>query len=127
VPEVEAVTIDPRDGVIAVLRRMLDSPTAFCLVGGDGGPGLEGFVTGAVISSGADDASIGIIGELYVRPRARRQGLGTELVDIAVDELSRRGAMLYKAEVPPDWTDGVAFWRHRKRWEQDALIFSRYD
>ncbi len=127
-PEVHAVTVDPREGVKVLLRRFLsESSGAFCLVAEDGGPDLAGFIVGAVAASLFDDSSIGVIGELYVRPDRRRRGLGSELVVSAVREFDRRGATFSKVEVPADWQDSIAFWSYQTQWEQDAVVFSRYD
>src|SRR5256885_8769336 len=127
VDEVAAVTVDPYDGVKRLIGRYLTDPALFCLVAQDGGPDLDGFLTGAVTPSVLDDSSRGVIGELYVRPQRRRRGLAGELVDAAVREFRRRDATMSKVEMPADWAGGIAFWRSRRHWEQDSVVFSRYE
>jgi GNAT superfamily N-acetyltransferase len=123
---VDAVIVDPYDGVRRLLPRFLGSDAVFCLVAQDGTSELDGFLTGAVFSTGLDDSLDGAIGELFVRPQSRRRGIAGELVEAAVHEFTRRGATLSKVEVPSDWAEGVAFWRTRKQWVPDTLVFSRY-
>src|SRR5256885_686710 len=84
VDEVAAVTVDPYDGVKRLIGRYLTDPALFCLVAQDGGPDLDGFLTGAVTPSVLDDSSRGVIGEVYVRPQRRRRGLAGGLVAAAV-------------------------------------------
>ncbi|WP_412515327.1 N-acetyltransferase family protein [Actinomadura madurae] len=110
-----------------MLEDML-SPASphFCFVAdADGGP--VGFITGMVGPIGLFENRAGRIEDLFVLPAHRRRGLATELVDAAVAELGRRGVVVYNVEVPHDWRAGLAFWRRRRHWKQDAVVFSRYD
>jgi GNAT superfamily N-acetyltransferase len=52
------------------------------------------------------------IGWLLVVPCARRSGIGTALVQVAVDEVRRLGGTEVWVETHAAWPDAIAFWRH---------------
>ncbi|WP_188189636.1 GNAT family N-acetyltransferase [Nonomuraea sp. SYSU D8015] len=126
VTEVEAFTRDPLDGTRDLLRAALTDELSFCLVA-DTGHELAGFLTGEIHTQSVNDFRIGSIRELYVRPEDRRRGIGSALVEGAIAEFRRRRARMFRAEVNPDWKDGMAFWRTRGAWLQDAVVFNHYE
>ncbi|GAA2272553.1 hypothetical protein GCM10010149_13130 [Nonomuraea roseoviolacea subsp. roseoviolacea] len=126
VAEVEAFTRDPLDGTRDLLKAALTDELSFCLVA-DNGHGLDGFLTGEIHTQSVNDFRIGSVRELYVRQEARRRGVGSALVEAAIAEFRARRARMFRAEVNPDWKDGMAFWRTRSAWLQDAVVFNHYE
>lgn len=126
VTEVEAFTRDPLEGTRDLLRAALTDELSFCLVAGTGHE-LEGFLSGEIHTQSVNDFRIGSVREFYVRQESRRRGIGSALVEAAIEEFRRRRARMFRAEVNPSWKDGMAFWRARSAWLQDAVVFNHYE
>lgn len=69
-----------------------------------------GLVT--LVTAGRPEKPRHSIGWLVVAPSARRSGVGTALVQVAVDEVRRLGGTEVWVETHAAWPDAIAFWRH---------------
>ncbi|MGI8687712.1 MAG: GNAT family N-acetyltransferase [Thermomicrobiales bacterium] len=87
---------------------------------------LLGFIIGYATSHPVMDGLLGELEEMYVRPTARRHGIGSTLVEHAVIALRRRGASVIRAFVSCDSPIANAFWQ-RSGWENDMTTFSLYE
>ncbi len=57
-----------------------------------------------------DPAIEGYIIEFYIMPEYRKQGLGTELLQLAIEKLKQRGAQIIAAEFPSQNKIAVEFY-----------------
>ena len=79
--------------------------------------------------TGRDPSELACVTRLYVRPRARGQGIGSALLEVALEEIRARG-LIPVCEVVSVSQDAVAFfedlgWRERGvyPWEPDLQIY----
>jgi GNAT superfamily N-acetyltransferase len=62
--------------------------------------------------TGVEATELGRISRLFVRRKVRRRGIATDLLDVAVDDVRRRGLMPV-IDVVTTSVDGIAFLEHR--------------
>ena len=116
---------DEADRVSSNLRQYVRHDEAGCLVA-EGADGLVGFVTFSLAGHPVMSGVTGEIAELYVRPEARRRGIGSELIRDATAELCGRGVSVVRALVCNDAERALRFWRGQG-WENDMAVFTLYD
>jgi GNAT superfamily N-acetyltransferase len=99
----------------------LEDETARIYVAEDGDEGLAGFVTARRWGPPpiyAESSEV-YLDELFVRPEARRQGMGTQLVHAVRDWADQLGAARIRLRVLTSNQSGRAFWA-----AQDAIPMS---
>jgi predicted N-acetyltransferase YhbS len=106
------------------LRRCASHPDALCFVAESAGS-LVGFVTAFSSTHPTLPGTAGDIEELYVRPHARRGGVGTALVWRAAAALRERGASVIRARANTDSPQALQFCR-AVGWENEFATFSLY-
>ena len=120
---------DPAVAVSDYLVRASNVPRPHCLLAVEGpvstGP-IAGFVTFLGVRHPLKDGGIGVIENLYVEPRFRRQGIGTSLVDGALASLREEGLASFRANVFIDDRRGIKFWQ-QLGWNTYMRQFSLFD
>jgi GNAT superfamily N-acetyltransferase len=116
---------DERQAIRAGLVQYADHPDAAAFVA-QIGERIVGYVTGSTEGHPIWRGRTGEIEELYVEPNARRQGVGSALVDHAVAWLRGRGAGTIRIQVCNESDVAKAFWK-AKSWENDLTVFSLYE
>lgn len=126
--EVRVQTVDPRLAVEEHLGNIADHPRAVGLLAYSGEQAV-GFLIATLrsISPVAEEDLVAWIEQLYVRPQWRRCGVATQLVDRAVVELRKGGAVSFRADVPPSWREGLAFWERRADWVYELRTYRAFD
>ncbi len=99
-------------GLADAVRAMVASPGSRVFVWDDGS-GLAGFSTARFVGAPPEllEGGRGEIPELWVRPDARRRGVGRALVEAACRWLQERGAGRVEVRVHAGNLEGQAFWR----------------
>ena len=87
------------------LRRLLRSPSAFCM-----GAFSEKKMIGNMIALFRSNSEIARIYSLAVLPEARRTGLGRQLMENALQEARRRGCRRMRLEVRMDNIPAIALY-----------------
>jgi ribosomal protein S18 acetylase RimI-like enzyme len=113
------------DNILEHVRQNATHPEAICLVAEDDGE-LLGFVTAKRTSHPTLPGAAGDIEELYVRPSARRVGVGRALVERAVAILKEQGAEVFRIQADIESSGALAFFK-AIGWENDMTVFSRYE
>lgn len=128
VEEVRVQTVDPRLAVQEHLRNVADHPRALGLLAYRGEL-ATGFLVATLrsVSPLAEDDLVAWIEQLYVRPAWRRRGVATQLVDRAVADLRAAGAVSFRADIPPSWHEGLAFWKRRANWVHELQTYRAFD
>lgn len=107
------------------LIRYASHSNAFCFVAEEKNEFI-GFVTACLISHPVMEEGLsGEIEELYVLPKMRRSGVGSELVKCAVNSMRTRGASIIRTQVSMESQLAQKFWQNLG-WENDMTIFSFY-
>ncbi|MDI7277039.1 MAG: GNAT family N-acetyltransferase [Anaerolineae bacterium] len=108
--------------VLALLRAYPSHPATLAYVAESEGA-IVGFVTAYLSRHPVQGGSVGEIEELYVKPEARRMGIGTALVAEAAGELQRRGADLMRTRVCVESVVARALWQ-ALGWELNAAEYA---
>jgi len=113
---------DESANVLRVLLQYTSHRDAFCLVAEEQGQ-LVGFVTACRLAHPVMEGQCGETEELYVKPHARRRGIGSALVNQAVLLLREQGASPIRTHLCADSQAANDFWQHLG-WEHDLAVFS---
>jgi len=103
---------DSREGITRYLSR---NPTS-CFVATD-----EGHIVGVILSG--HDGRRGYIGHTAVATSARRRGIGTALVDAALEALRMEGISKVALVVFDRNETGNRFWEHRGFTRRTDLVY----
>jgi ribosomal protein S18 acetylase RimI-like enzyme len=107
-----ALGIDARSVSERTLARLLRDPVAAAWIAPHG-PSPAGFCAARVVRAPVElaEAARAEITELWVRPAARRGGLGTSLAGAALAWAREQGAARVEVRVAARNAEGQAFWR----------------
>ncbi|GAA1800984.1 GNAT family N-acetyltransferase [Agromyces neolithicus] len=102
----------PFDVLLPRFRRLLADPAAFVLLAGDRAQPV-GYAVVTLRPTVYTDGPLAVLDELYVRPARRSEGIGTELLTGAIDEVRARGGAEMHINVDEVDTDARRFYeRH---------------
>ena len=95
----------------------------------DGEGGLVGLITVYDLAMLHARGRMGVIAELYVDPRHRRQGIGKRLMEAAYAFGRRRAWQRIEVSAPSveDLPETVAFYEGEGFWEKGPLMARRFD
>ena len=112
----EAMPVAADDGVHRYESRIgsqIDDPYSCVLVAEADGQ-VVGYVTAMIVDMLPDvflAESTGFLGDIYVQPDRRGQGIGRDLVQAVKDWLRARGVHNLEWYVAAENADGLRFWR----------------
>lgn len=116
---------ETRKRVTANLLQYVDHNEVFAFVARDGDT-IIGYITGWISAHPVMAGLSGEIEELYVKSAYRRQGIGTRLIEEALNHLREMAPdSVYRVHVGSDNADVKAFWQQHG-WEDDLTVFSLY-
>ncbi|MDQ2661961.1 MAG: GNAT family N-acetyltransferase [Actinomycetota bacterium] len=102
----------PFDVLLPRFRRLIADPAAFVLLAGEREEPF-GYAVVTLRPTVYTDGPLAVLDELYVRPGRRGDGIGTELLTAAIDEVLRRGGGEMHINVDEVDTDARRFYeRH---------------
>jgi len=119
-----AFDANTRMRIFGGLCRCLPAVASVCYVAEHDGQ-IVGFVVGAISTSEIWEGKAGDIEELFVVPSARRQQIGTRLVEAVTGWLSAKGAGVMRVQSANDATGAREFWA-ALGWEGDMTHYSKY-
>ena len=108
-PEPPVAVLEPR------FRKMIESPAAFVLLIGDpeSPDGPDGYAVVTLRPSVYTDGDLAVLDELYVVPRLRGRGIGSQLIDRVIAQVLERGGGELHINVDEVDTDARRFYvRH---------------
>ena len=113
--------------VLAVLKRYPHHDDAFCFVAEEEGE-LVGFVLAHIARHPIyeDSSGVGEVGEFYVQPASRPNGVGSRLAEQIVAVMRERGVAVIHAHGSMDSPALQDFWAGLG-WYKDTVMFSWYD
>lgn len=106
---------DPDDSFKEIGRLISFNPD-FCYVVENTNQQIVGSILGAT------DGRRGTIYHLAVDPKVQRQGLGTKLVDLVIDQLKQVGIQKVYVMVMRDNQAGEKFWLQQKFVKRDDIV-----
>ena len=118
---------EPSFAVVQQVSAMVGHPFYRCLVAELTGVPV-GFLVCSIRPLATMTDRVASFDELFVDPVARRAGIGTALVERALDDLHREGIGVFHALVPKsDRYAGACKFFTALGWEEDLAAFGLYD
>lgn len=123
----QRLSAEEKAAVAEHLGAVVEDRLSTCLLSqSDPGGPPDGFVTAHLLGHSTYPGFVGVVEELFVLPGKRRRGIGTSLVNAALEHLQAGGADHYRIEVSPDDPEAAALFK-ALGWEPSLMIYSRYD
>lgn len=96
----------------AFVRRHMDKPGSVVLVAEGDGAGVAGYLVGGAGQRAPmfQVRQVGMIFDLVVDPKKRRQGIGEALVEAAVARFKRHGLTYVQVNFDPQNASAAGFW-----------------